>query len=507
VLSEESVVEFDDLRINGVTGPGLAVESGANPMVRSLHIEACEGDGIQVASGGRGRFEHVEIITTAGAGVRVGRRGSVKIGELRSVGTGIIVEARASVSIRDSEITEAPLDGIVVESDAEVSLARLTVRRSRRHGIVLSTGARGTLTACSSTGNRGDGISVIGTTAVAVKDCAVTDNDGFGLRADSRQSAVSITNLTSRGNKKDRPAEEEAVAVAGAIDQSKPAPPPPPDDASPMVELDNLVGLAEVKAEVTALVNLNRMAQRRLEVGLPAPPMGRHLVFAGPPGTGKTTVARLYGAILAGLGVLRRGHLVEVARADLVAQIIGGTAIKTTEAFSRALGGVLFIDEAYTLSTGDRGGSGPDFGREAIDTLVKLMEDHRDDVVVIAAGYTTEMIGFLASNPGLASRFSRTVEFANYSPAELVTIVEQMCARHTYELDKPAREALNQHFEQMPRTATFGNGREARKTFEDMINRQASRLAGSEDISADELTSLVLEDLPRHFLNTKQTGV
>jgi parallel beta-helix repeat protein len=500
VLSAGSVAEFDQLVINGVAGLGLTIESGANAMVRSLHIEACEGDGINVTDSGRGRFEHVEIIKTAGVGVRVGRRGDVRIGELRSVGTGVVVEARGSATIRDSEIIEAPLDGFVVESDAEVSLARLTVRHTRRHGVVLSPGARGSLTSCTASKNRGDGISVLGHTAVALKDCTVTDNDGFGV---NRHSAghVTITNLTSRGNKKD-PHQDEVVAVAGIAAESELAPPPPPTGASPLLELENLVGLAEVKAEVTTLINLNRMAQRRQELGLPAPPMGRHLVFAGPPGTGKTTVARLYGAILAGLGVLRQGHLIEVARADLVAQIIGGTAIKTTEAFSRALGGVLFIDEAYTLSSGDRGGSGPDFGREAIDTIVKLMEDHRDDVVVIAAGYTEEMQGFLASNPGLASRFSRTIEFANYSPAELVTIVEQMCSRHTYALDEAARRGLSAYFEDMPRTATFGNGRQARRTFEEMINRQASRLAGSADITADDLTSLVFGDLPPHGSNT-----
>jgi Holliday junction resolvasome RuvABC ATP-dependent DNA helicase subunit len=135
------------------------------------------------------------------------------------------------------------------------------------------------------------------------------------------------------------------------------------------------------------------------------------------------------------------------------------------------------------------------------------MEDHRDDVVVIAAGYTADMMGFLASNPGLASRFSRTVEFDNYSPAELVTIVEQMCARHAYQLSQTARAGLSAHFEAMPRTATFGNGRQARKTFEELINRQASRLAVSADITADDLTSVVLEDLPPQSSGTRRTGV
>ncbi|WP_043473387.1 AAA family ATPase, partial [Kitasatospora sp. MBT66] len=216
--------------------------------------------------------------------------------------------------------------------------------------------------------------------------------------------------------------------------------------------------------------------------------------FAGPPGTGKTTVARLYGAILAELGVLRSGHLTEVARADLVASIIGGTAIKTTEVFQQALGGVLFIDEAYTLSAGS-GGSGPDFGREAIDTLVKLMEDHREDVVVIVAGYSAEITEFLASNPGLASRFSRTVEFANYEVDELVTIVERAATSHGYELAAGTGDALTLLFERMPRGEDFGNGRAARKVFEEMVDRQATRLAEQAEISDQDLALLVPGDV------------
>ncbi|MGH3374871.1 MAG: AAA family ATPase, partial [Actinoallomurus sp.] len=258
-------------------------------------------------------------------------------------------------------------------------------------------------------------------------------------------------------------------------------------------ELDGLVGLAEVKREVATLVRLHQMAARRATVGLPAPPLSRHLVFTGSPGTGKTTVARLYGRILAELGVIATGQLVEVGRPDLVASVVGGTALKTTERFEEALGGVLFIDEAYTLAAAATGG--PDFGREAIDTLVKLMEDHRDEVVVIVAGYTHEMRKFLVTNPGLASRFSRVVEFADYSPADLVTIVEGQCRAHDYKMEFETRAALVTYFENMPRDDAFGNGRSARKVFEEMAGRQAYRLADDPDVTPVEMTRLLPSDL------------
>ncbi len=219
-----------------------------------------------------------------------------------------------------------------------------------------------------------------------------------------------------------------------------------PEDNDPLARLDNMTGLATVKRDVTDLVNLLCTARRREAAGLPAPRISHHLVFTGPPGTGKTTVARLYGELLTSLGVLPRGQLVEVARADLVGRYIGHTAQLTREVFERALGGVLFIDEAYTLTpTGPSGRS--DFGQEAVDTLLKLMEDHRDEVVVIVAGYTDEMRRFMASNPGLASRFSRTVEFENYTSDELVTIVRQHALTSGYECAAGTGQVLREYFD------------------------------------------------------------
>ncbi|MFI7604364.1 right-handed parallel beta-helix repeat-containing protein [Micromonospora sp. NPDC049366] len=318
--------------------------------------------------------------------------------------------------------------------------------------------------------------------------------EGFGVDADPERLRDPVGTT--------RDSETDETPSAGVVEVAEYPPPVrefgrapvAPALAGVLAELDGLVGLTGVKQEVTMLVDLHLLAARRAAAGLPPPPMSRHLVFAGPPGTGKTTVARLYGQILRALGTLRRGHVVEVARADLVAQIVGGTAIKTAEKFREALGGLLFIDEAYAL-TDDSLGTGPSFGQEAIETLVKLMEDHRDDVVVVVAGYSPQMRTFLSSNPGLASRFTRTIEFESYSDDELVTIVEGLCRRHRYTLDEEATGALRDHFAGMPRDAAFGNGRTARKVFEDAIGRQAQRLSQLAELPADELTTLRAQDV------------
>ena len=233
--------------------------------------------------------------------------------------------------------------------------------------------------------------------------------------------------------------------------------------------------------------------QRRSEVGLAAPPLSRHLVFAGNSGTGKTTVARLYGRILAAMGMLSSGHLSRRTAAALVGEYVGHTAPKTTAMFRAALGGVLFIDEAYALVPH---GQGTDFGREAIATLVKLMEDHRDEVVVIVAGYPREMGRFISANPGLASRFNRTLVFEDYGDAELVRIVEWHARAHQYEIAEETSDRLLGYFGSLPRDEGFGNGRTARQTFQWMTEQQARRLVDDADSSTEDLVTLLPQDIP-----------
>ncbi|HZX06018.1 AAA family ATPase, partial [Kribbella sp.] len=285
-----------------------------------------------------------------------------------------------------------------------------------------------------------------------------------------------------------------AVPTVAGLDESM-----PPDDETledVLAELDEQVGLDRVKRDVQSMVKLMQAVRMRQEAGLPAPPLSRHLVFAGNPGTGKTTVARLYGRVLKALGLLRKGHLVEVDRTALVGEYVGHTGPKTTAAVNQALGGVLFIDEAYSLSPV---GIGNDFGAEAIATLVKLMEDHRDDLVVIVAGYVNDMGRFIGSNPGLSSRFTRTLMFEDYTAAELVAIVEHQAGGHQYEVTADARLALSDLFERMPRGESFGNGRSARQIFQAMTERQAHRLSELTAPTPAQLVALESPDIPDSF--------
>ncbi len=258
-----------------------------------------------------------------------------------------------------------------------------------------------------------------------------------------------------------------------------------------LAELDQLVGLANVKAEVRRLSSLLQVQQLRAERGMPVIETSHHLVFTGNPGTGKTTVARLLSQIYHAVGVVTEGHLVETDRSKLVAGFVGQTALKTQTALESALGGMLLIDEAYALA---RGGEN-DFGLEAIDTLVKFMEDHRDDIAIIAAGYPAEMTDFIDSNPGLKSRFTRAIYFPDYSEDELVHIFLQLGDQNQYQLSDDALLRVQHFIAAEPRTRGFGNARFVRNLFETAIAHQAVRLAPLSDPSDEQLTTLTADDI------------
>jgi hypothetical protein len=259
-----------------------------------------------------------------------------------------------------------------------------------------------------------------------------------------------------------------------------------------LAELDGLVGLAAVKAEVKLVTNLLRVEKLRRDRGLPVVEHSRHLVFTGNPGTGKTTVARLLGQIYRTLGVVPRGQLVETDRAGLVAGYVGQTAIKVKEVFASAMGGVLLVDEAHALARGNDN----DFGHEAIDMMVKLMEDHRDDVVLIVAGYPDEMATFLDANPGLRSRFPKTIYFEDYSDGELAAIFAGMCDKARYRLTDDARAAVLAYVSARPRDRGFGNARLVRNLFEAAVAAQASRVIDMPEVTDEALVTLEAADVP-----------
>ncbi len=265
---------------------------------------------------------------------------------------------------------------------------------------------------------------------------------------------------------------------------------PPPESMEDLrKELDGYIGLEVVKKEVRSLIDLVKVHKMRRENDLPEPDLSLHMVFTGNPGTGKTTIARLMSRIYRSLGILSKGQLVETDRSGLVAGYVGQTALKTSKVIEKAMGGVLFIDEAYTLS----GKGESDFGQEAIDTLLKAMEDHRDDLIVIVAGYDELMGRFIHSNPGLESRFNRFLHFDDYTTEELLSMFKMRCDKGKYTLSEEAEEAAKKRLE-AENGPTFANGRGVRNLFERVLVRQAGRLASQESVTKEQLMEIRPED-------------
>ena len=292
--------------------------------------------------------------------------------------------------------------------------------------------------------------------------------------------------------KKSVGADSPAAAGRGIPDAPQTETIPPEKIEDLVKELESYIGLAGVKQEVKNLINLVKVHKLRRENGLPAEDLSLHMVFSGNPGTGKTTVARIMARIYHSLGILSKGTLVEVDRSGLVAGYVGQTALKTKKTIEKALGGVLFIDEAYALN----GGGENDFGQEAIDTVLKAMEDHREDLVVIVAGYTELMEDFIHSNPGLESRFNRFLHFDDYSLEEMMGIFEMRCKKACYTLSEEARKPVEEYILQAnTNSISFGNARGVRNLFEKILTAQATRLAGMETVTKEDLMTILPADV------------
>ncbi|AGS67904.1 right-handed parallel beta-helix repeat-containing protein [Streptomyces collinus] len=516
-------VDANQCEIFDSTGdyPAVWVSDGATAVLDSCRVHDVPDALFVLDRGSRADVVDSDLSQVRNTAVSVSDGATAQLDDcrIREAATGAWFRDHGSGGTLANCTIDGTQTGVIVTKGADPAIERCTVDSPAEAGFYVSAGGRGTFLNCRVSGSGGYGFHVIdgcrttlrkcrtercarggyefadpgpdtgAGTGPVVEDCTSDESGGLrppAARETAVQSAPSSAGLLGSIPGQRVTEQEPLITPAEPEQQAR-------TSKDVLGELDALVGLESVKREVRALTDMIEVGRRRQRAGLKAASVKRHLVFTGSPGTGKTTVARLYGEILASLGVLDKGHLVEVSRVDLVGEHIGSTAIRTQEAFERARGGVLFIDEAYALSPED---AGRDFGKEAIDTLVKLMEDQRDAVVVIVAGYTAEMERFLSVNPGVASRFSRTITFGDYGPGELLRIVEQQADEHEYRLAPGAAEALLTYFTAIPKGPAFGNGRTARQTFEAMVERHASRVAQFADPSTDDLTLLYAEDLP-----------
>ncbi|PZS32735.1 MAG: ATPase [Pseudonocardiales bacterium] len=463
--------------LDGAGSPYPVVQaSGGSLTLRELTMRAGEGAAVEM-SGGEIVMDRCELSAPYGAGMRFAGRATATVTRctVTNAQDGVVIEDAGGM-LEDVQVKQIDGDGIIVRLGADPTLRNCEITECGNRGVYVYQAGRPVIEGCEISHVGGEGISVAHESAPIVRRCRVHDVQGVGIAfargcsgrvencriENTAQPAVLIAESANPTVVEDASATSSGCAAGGS------------DVDGLLAELDAMVGLRGVKAEVRALIDEIQVDEWRRRARLGTAPSSRHLLFSGAPGTGKTTVARVYGRLLTALGLLSKGHFVEVARRDLVGQYIGHTAEKTSLLFEKAMGGVLFIDEAYTLARA--GASDGDFGREAIDTLVKLMEDHRDEIAVIAAGYTVEMAKFCDANPGLASRFANTIRFENYHADELVLITQRMVRAGDYDLDDDASPVLAEHFATAAQTTDFGNARAARQLFEATRKAQSQRL-------------------------------
>jgi Holliday junction resolvasome RuvABC ATP-dependent DNA helicase subunit len=501
---EQADLLAERVRVEQVRIAGVSIED-ADAALRECRISEAV-IGAKIATRHRPLLDGCDLSDISRTGIEVGPDTGMLLrgGRVTGIGSaGVFLDERSEAWIEDVEITDTEGSALVMWSGARPRVRSVTIARTGKNGVYAAENTSGVIEDCDISETAFPAIYVGAAATPVFRRCLVHDTKEDLTLAENaepvfeecRTSAVDDSTMPATGSDVKVPARAGSGRSTAGSDAG-----PEVEEAEPretledlMAELAQLVGLDRVKQEVSALTNLMQMVKRREKVGLSPPPLSRHLVFAGNPGTGKTTVARLYGRILTALGLLSRGHLVEADRGDLVGEYVGHTAPRTQAVFRRALGGVLFIDEAYALVPY---GQSSDFGQEAVSTLVKLMEDHRDEVVVIAAGYPGDMERFIDSNPGLASRFTRTLTFEDYSSEELVRIVRHQAEQYDYRLADATAERLFEYFETFPRGERFGNGRTARQVFQRMTEKQAERVAKLAAAGTEDLTVVLPEDLP-----------
>lgn len=463
------VVDHSDARLRTLRFP-------PSPMTRimglnsgTVHLEDLVahdlGAGIEVTGGSltsknvrmQGLREGSALFVFAG-------KAEIEEWRVRDVGHDIVrASSCQQLVIRMSELLRGRGDGLCVDLSERVSVHDSRIADNEGHGVHLTMESRAEMSECIVNGNHWQGIFVDDDSDVEQKDCVFFDNE----------KGVDLNTFTH---------------VAG------------PDGASPegegrplgelLAELDALVGLDEVKREIRSLVAVVRANEKRVAEGLPEIRGGHHLVLSGPPGSGKTTVARLYGKILRALGVLHRGQFVEASRADMVTGSIGGTTDRTRELVDRARGGVLFIDEAYTLDS-----ELSDYGGEAVDVLLQGMEDAKGDVVVVLAGYSDRMRRFMEANEGLRSRIARVLEFPHQTPEQLTAVFEALAREQGYTFGEGVLARVGRHFRDLPRGGSFGNGRAARHLVERAARAQAVRVVEDDVLDREGLQELTVADL------------